>query len=380
MEGFADLGLQSMKRGDDARYRELAVPPAARERRFQRDMSARIQEYRFETGAPEAGERVDAFLARRISWRSRSQIRRLIERQRVTLEAGRSELATPASEVRPSTRLRAGQEVVLRIDLSPDGTSDGATGGEEADGPEVVWEDERVVAVDKPSGVSIYPTRRHRHGSLIEAVHRRARREHPDGHPPSPCHRLDRETSGVVLFAKDPEARAHLGQQFEDRVVGKVYWAIVRGVPSRRSGVVEAALASDPESVVELRQGLRPPPPAGDGKEATTAWRVERAAGDRALLRLEPRTGRPHQLRVHCLALGHPILGDKLYLGGDEIFLRSLEGELPAEDLAVLGHHRLALHAGELSFLHPESGARVVARSPLPAELAALLGSEPGAR
>jgi RluA family pseudouridine synthase len=198
--------------------------------------------------------------------------------------------------------------------------------------------------------MNLYPTRRHLGGSLTELVHRRHRALGLPGSPPSPCHRLDRETSGVVLFAKDRETRAHIGRQFEERTVEKTYLAMVRGVPAQDEGVIDLPLGRDPASKVEIKQGPRFD---GGGLAARTRWRVlerfDRAAPPRALLELRPETGRQHQLRAHLAAIGHPILGDKLYLGGDDVFLLSLDRDLSAAELEQVGGlGRLALHAAAL--------------------------------
>ena len=127
---------------------------------------------------------------------------------------------------------------------------------------------------------------------------------------PSPCHRLDRDTTGVVVFAKNPRARAELGRQFEERELEKVYVAAVLGRTDEGSGLIDAPLGPAPGSKVELRMAVRP-----DGQKAVTSWSRVGATEERSLLELRPKTGRQHQLRAHLAHLGHPILGDKLYLG-----------------------------------------------------------------
>jgi 23S rRNA pseudouridine1911/1915/1917 synthase len=225
--------------------------------------------------------------------------------------------------------------------------------------------------VNKPPRMSLYPTRRHLGGSLTELVHRRHRALGLAGSPPSPCHRLDRETSGLVLFAKDRATRAHIGRQFEERTVEKTYLAMVRGVPAEDEGVIDLPLGRDLLSKVEIKQGPRLD---GGGLAARTRWRVlerfESAAPPRALLELRPETGRQHQLRAHLAAIGHPILGDKLYLGGDDLFLISLDRDLSAVELEQVGGlGRLALHAAALVVeLPPGNGPVRIAAPCVPAE------------
>ncbi len=239
----------------------------------------------------------------------------------------------------------------------------------------VLHEDDQLVGVSKPPLLNVYPTRRHRAGSLIELIHERRRlgpagRKAERGVPPTPCHRLDRETSGLLLFANGRQARDHLQQQFETRTVEKSYLAVVVGAVAGDRGRIELPIERDPESAVEIRARARE---GGAGKRAVTRWRVRQRLDGKTLVELRPETGRQHQLRVHMAALGHPIVGDKLYLGGDELFLRSLEGELPAADLEALGLYRQALHAWSLRFVHPRTGEALRLEAPLWPDIAALL-------
>jgi 23S rRNA-/tRNA-specific pseudouridylate synthase len=376
---------------------------------FQRDLSAPIEERRFEVGAPDHGQRLDLFLAERMAWRSRARIQNLITDGRVTVEPGKDRGPGASGRLRAGTRLRVGNDVIVRLDSAfvdaavadtrdalaagADGdggaAGDGGVAAEDATGIaiEVVYEDEHLVAVSKPPRMNLYPTRRHLGGSLTELVHRRHGALGLGGAPPSPCHRLDRETSGVVLFAKDRATRADIGRQFEARTIEKTYLAMVAGSPTADEGVIELPLGRDLASRVEIKQGPRFD---GGGLEARTRWRLlarfeasvcegfepdrgPRApsplAAGRALLELRPETGRQHQLRAHLAAIGHPILGDKLYLGGDDLFLASLDRELHPGELAALGgSDRLALHAWSLLLRHPDSGNELAIEAPSPAE------------
>lgn len=346
--------------------REASVLPG---RAFQRDLSAPVEERRFEVGAPDHGRRLDAFLAERMSWRSRTRIQALVAAGRVTIERGKDrEPPAPAPRARAGTRLRRGSLLVVRLDSAfVDAAAAPAAAEHGAGELGIVYEDEHLLAVSKPSPMNVYPTRRHLGGSLTELVHRRHRALGLAGSPPSPCHRLDRETSGLVLFAKDRETRADIGRQFEERSVEKTYLAIVVGLPAGDEGTIDLALGRDRASRVEIKQAARLD---GGGLPARTRWRVRSRwvepghagpiGAGRALLELHPETGRQHQLRAHLAAIGHPIAGDKLYLGGDDLFLASLERPLTPEELAALGgFSRLALHASRLAFRHPRSGVGI---------------------
>ena len=164
----------------------------------------------------------------------------------------------------------------------------------------------------------------------------------------------------MVLYAKDRETRASVGRQFEERTVEKTYLALVAGAPIADEGVIDLPLGRDLASRVEIKQGPRL---GGEGSSACTRWRVRARfdAGDRALLELRPTTGRQHQLRAHLAAIGHPILGDVLYLGGDDLFLASLERPLTSLEIDSLGGAAgLALHAWRLGLRHPATGERIM--------------------
>lgn len=304
-------------------------------------MSRPFHEWRFEVGAPDHGNRLDAFLGVRLSWRSRQGVQAAIREHRVEVLPFKDPQSARVGRLRPSLKLRVGQEVV--VNLPAPQAEVGAT-EEGLEPARIVFEDDYLVAVDKPPHRSVYPSHRHRAGSLIEWLHRRHReRSGPDGYFPTPCHRLDRETSGLVLFAKTREVRVELSRQFEERLIRKIYLAVVHGKPCRDSGLIDAALGREPSSAVGMRVGLVP-----GGRPATTAWRLLRICGEMSLLELEPKTGRRHQLRAHLESIGHPIVGDKLYGGGDSLFLRSLEGDLTDLDRRQLGLGRQALHAWRL--------------------------------
>lgn len=331
--------------------------------RGQRDMSRSVHEWRFEVGLPDHGCRLDSFLSARLGWRSREQIKRAIESERIGIDPFKDKQSAAVGRVRPSSRLRLGQEVIVRLP-APQAEVEGR--GAAAEPAAVVYEDDHLLAVDKPPHRNVYPSRRHRANSLIEWVHLRHRGKHGSaGYFPTPCHRLDRETSGLVLFAKSRAVRAELSRLFEDRALRKLYLALVEGCPARDRGVIEGALGADVSSRVEMKVSVLP-----DGRPATTHWRVVRTMGRFSLLELEPKSGRQHQLRAHLAALGHPIVGDKLYGGGDDLFLRSLAGRLTPEDHEKLGMGRQALHAWRLEFRLDSMGSSFCFEAPLAADIA----------
>ncbi|MBI1261053.1 MAG: RNA pseudouridine synthase [Rhizobiales bacterium] len=202
----------------------------------------------------------------------------------------------------------------------------------------LIHEDRDFLVFDKPSGLLCVAGKPAEHADCLEA---RVQARFPEARI---VHRLDRATSGLLLMARTPESHRHLGLQFERRHVHKTYIARVWGDVQGEDGLIDLPLATDPEN--RPRQCVD----HAKGRPSQTEWRVMAREADATRLRLTPRTGRSHQLRVHMLSLGHPILGDHFY----------------AHPLARNAASRLQLHAAELSFFHPTGGARQYFTSPCP--------------
>lgn len=202
---------------------------------------------------------------------------------------------------------------------------------------EVLHLDHEVLLVDKPAGLLSVPGKG---PHLTDCLLARVQSAFPDA---LLVHRLDRDTSGVMIFALTPHAQRHLGLQFEKRMTKKTYVARIWGVPSERSGTVDLPL------IVDWPNRPRQMVCHETGKPAQTEWRVIKDEGTTARVRLSPRTGRSHQLRVHMLSMGHPILGDPFYTDG------------PARNFP-----RLMLHSEELRFKHPDGGQSTKVRSQVP--------------
>lgn len=207
----------------------------------------------------------------------------------------------------------------------------------------VVHEDDELLVLHKPAGLACHPSKQGPLSSLIGRV----RLYLGPGAQPHLINRLDRETSGLVLVAKSPTAALELRRQWERGQVEKFYLAIVHGHVRQAQGIIDAPQGPDPHSAVAIKNCVRP-----DGAPARTLfWRerwVHRPEGDFSLVRLQPLTGRKHQIRIHLAHIGHPIVGDKLYGGDERLYLDFVHGRLtPAQRAALLLPHH-ALHAWQL--------------------------------
>ena len=289
-----------------------------------------------------AGQRLDAALAKLEPALSRAQRRMLVVSGRVTVGG---------AVVLPAHKLRAGDEIAGELPEPPRREL-----AAEALALAVLYEDEDVLVVDKPAGLVVHPAPGHAGGTLVNALlHHSARLSGAGGADrPGIVHRLDKDTSGVLVVAKNDAAHAALAAQFKLHSVLREYLALVRGLPRTASGTIDAAIGRHPSD--RKRMSTR----ARVARAAVTHWRVERRLRDAALLRVRLETGRTHQVRVHLASIGHPVLGDRVY-GGRRAAA------------APLAPARQALHAAVLGFRHPSSGVELRFESPLPADLAAAL-------
>lgn len=279
----------------------------------------------------EEGVRIDRYVADVLGLFSRSQtkVRNL-------------EAAVNGRPARLSHRVRSGDRLTLSY-TEPQPTSVRPEPVE----LHILYEDHHVVVVDKPVGMVVHPAKGNYSGTLVQGLlwHLGARDEDigPVGRP-GVVHRLDKDTSGVIILAKNPDVQRFLARQFKERSTGKRYLAIVKGTPKRTEGQIDGFIARDPRNRKRFAlDGER-------GKWSETHYRVLRCWGGFAFVSLYPKTGRTHQLRVHLASIGHPILGDPVYARRDSLF--------PGVDLM--------LHAYRLEIALPANGDECVFRSPLP--------------
>ena len=296
-------------------------------------------EVSFAVGDAEAGERVDVVATRRLG----------VPRAAVQRALREGELLVDGKVARPSLRLSGGETVSGRAS-SPASSSPAA---EEL--PLVVrYSDDRLLVVSKPAGLVVHPAGGHRAGTLVNALLGLGGPLARSGTArPGIVHRLDKDTSGLLLVAKDDPAHAFLSEELKRKRIHRSYVALVRGRLASRSGSIEAPIGRHP---VRRRHMAVVP----EGRPAVTHYRV--LAGDDRLTLVDValETGRTHQIRVHLAHLGHPVVGDPVYGGVSEL-ARSL------------GLDRPFLHARRLEFPHPDDGRLVDVRDPLPPELAAAL-------
>ena len=209
------------------------MPPrriTKKRRRGQRDMSSPTREWRFEVGIDSHGSRLDAFLSARLDWRSRTGVKEIISSGDVSVLPGKDPQKAQIGKMKVGLRLRVGQEVIVELQ-APSSQSLDKVVGEDPNNLDVVYEDSHILAVNKPPGLNVHPTHGHLLDSVIHRVHVRHTALYGKTEDmPTLCHRLDRETTGLVVLAKDQISRTRLGRQFENREVKKVYCALVKGV------------------------------------------------------------------------------------------------------------------------------------------------------
>ena len=231
----------------------------------------------------------------------------------------------------------------------------------------IVHEDPFLLVVDKPAGMVVHPAAGHSGGTLVNALLHHCRDLSGIGGVlrPGIVHRLDKETSGLLVVAKSDEAHRGLAGQFKRREVRKTYQAIVYGDPKTDGGRIEAPVGRHPTDRKRMSTQSR------RGKGAATVWRVRERFGAFSLLEVEIETGRTHQIRVHLADIGHPVVGDRIYGGAG----RSRTVADPGVRARIRALDRQALHARRLSFAHPVTGEALQFTAPLPEELASLCAS-----
>jgi 23S rRNA pseudouridine1911/1915/1917 synthase len=302
----------------------------------------------------EAGERVDRLLAARLGQLSRSRVKALIESGRVTADG--------ATITNPSFRVKPGQIFTLELPPPVDDRPQA-----QAIPLEILYEDAELVVLDKPAGLVVHPAPGNPDLTLVNALlaHCGDTLQGIGGvRRPGIVHRIDKDTSGLMVVAKTQRAHAALAKGFAERIIERAYWAIVWGCPSPRSGEIDRPIGRSPVN----RQKMAV---VATGKPARTLYRVVKPLGLAAsLVECRLKTGRTHQIRVHMTEIGHALIGDPVYGRSRRSRVAAVDEQIAS---TLLSFPRQALHAWQLGFDHPVSGKRLRFEIPLAADLAGLV-------
>ncbi len=301
-----------------------------------------------EVSEAEAGARLDSYLAKNIRGWSRARLQRLIEAGDVLVN---SKLA------KASHRVSANDEIDVELAPAPESNFT-----PENIPLEIVFEDDHIIVINKPAGLVVHPAAGINSGTLANALaYHFQQLSNARSIRPGIVHRLDKDTSGLLVAAKTEAAHESLGDQFRAREVFKSYVALVYGIVKQESGRIEQPIARDPRN--RTRMAIVP-----GGRGALSLYKVRRSYDSFTLLDVELKTGRTHQIRVHLAWLKHPVVADELYGGGRENSIRDAQLRARIRKLK-----RQFLHAERLGFRHPETGEPMTFVASLPAELTQFL-------
>ena len=307
----------------------------------------------FTVAAEDEGTRLDQFLAREFPKHSRMQIRRVISAGGVKINGGGAKVAH---------RLRPGQKITVVLPPMP------AAGPNPEEIPlDVLYEDEHIIAINKPPFMVVHPSRGHWSGTLASALAFHFGKLSTAGgeNRPGIVHRLDRDTSGVMVVAKTDPMHFALSDQFAERTTEKEYFAITTGVPDKDRDIIDQPIGVHPYQ----REKMAIRANHETTRQATTYYEVTERFLGFAAVKLQPKTGRTHQIRVHLAHVGTPVLCDRLY-GGRATITRGELLRTPDEEVLL---DRQALHARRIRLRHPHTQAEIEFEAPIPADLLRML-------
>ncbi|MGH9841010.1 MAG: RluA family pseudouridine synthase [Blastocatellia bacterium] len=296
----------------------------------------------FEFTAGDDKPRLDAFIAARLPKISLTRVRRLVAEGDARVN-GENSLK--------GVRLQPGDRVSVKIFAA-----EKSSATPEPIPLDILFEDDHLLAANKQTGLLVHPSNREKSGTLMNALAWHFWEKNGEAIRPGLVHRLDRNTSGVIVIAKTPRAMRTLGKHFRERWVKKFYLALVSGRVERDAGEIDAPIGCDPKTWPHWRVMHE-----GDAKPAQTHYRVKQRFASHTLVELEPLTGRTHQLRIHCNLIGHPIAGDPIYASELDPIVKAHR----------IKHH--LLHAARLSFRHPATGQPMEIEAPMPVAMRELL-------
>jgi len=297
------------------------------------------------------GRRLDQFLSETNLKLSRSQAKNLVQKHLIFLN---QKTAKPSAHVKTGDIVSGTLPEPEPLSLKPEPLP-----------LTILYEDSSIIVVDKSSGMVVHPAYGNRSGTLVNALlyHCKDLAGINGVLRPGIVHRLDKDTSGVMVVAKDDEAYHHLAKQFKNRTVKKVYCTIVYGMVSRDEGLIDSDIGRHPSERKRMSTRTK------KGRPAVTRWKKVEEFDGATLLEIFPQTGRTHQIRVHLSSIGHPILGDPLY--GRKGRPGTIHDPVLRECVKRL--NRQALHAQRLEFTHPRTGERVQFVSPMPRDMEEVL-------
>lgn len=315
-------------------------------------MSQTPEKFEFTVSPDDEGARFDVFLSSKFEDRSRSSLKKLIDEGTAMVDGG---------QVKSSYKLRSGEKVSVEFSASDDDRF------EPEDIPlEIVFEDEYLAVINKPAGMVVHPGAGVSGGTLANAVayHFGLSTDSPDERKKNRVgivHRLDRETSGLIVVAKNEITQDRLSEQFASRKVSKSYVALVHGFVRRLNGKIDAPIARDRKNRVKMAVDK-------NGRNALTFYKVRQRFERFTLLDLDIRTGRTHQIRVHTAHIKHPVVGDTVYNEGRDNTIPDAQVRKAVREM-----ERFFLHSEKLEITHPVSKERMSFEAPLPDELIGLL-------
>lgn len=297
----------------------------------------------FEVTEELSGKRADIVLSHFLSDHTRSQIKKLIEDQNVLVNG---------KAIKPSKKFDQGE--IVHVNLPPPVSIDAEPENIDLD---IIYEDSSIIVVNKPAGMVVHPGAGVNSGTLVNALLYKCDDLSGIGGKirPGIVHRLDKDTSGVIVVAKNDHSHNSLVDQFKSRTVKKRYLAIVEGSPKADSGLFESAIGRDPKDRKKISSKSK------SGRASLTLWKILKRFASACLVESEPKTGRTHQIRVHFSEGGYPILADKVY--GHK---KKRNVELASAE-KIVGRH--ALHASQIGFGHPDTDKWVEFTAPIPSDM-----------
>jgi 23S rRNA pseudouridine1911/1915/1917 synthase len=310
-------------------------------------------DFKFIVGPEEARMRLDAYLSLHLPECSRSFTAHLIRQEAVHVDGCAQK---PGYRVRPEQIVSGHLPPPAPVDIVPEPIP-----------LDIIFEDDDLIIINKPAGLVVHPAAGHPSGTVVNGLlHHCPSLEGIGGEQrPGIVHRLDKDTSGLLTVAKSQLAHTRLSEQFKQRHIEKIYWVLVEGRPKNPRGRIELPIGRHPTD--RKKMSTRSP----SGRDALTLWCVKEAFPDVTLLEVDLKTGRTHQVRVHCQAMGHPVVGDPVY------GWRSRRKSSTKENLELFNILRTAprqmLHARQLTFIHPVTGTSLTFEAPLPEDIQLLL-------